>query len=182
MTFVRLYGCNLRCSFCDTSYSHTKGAAGTISVSELAYMARAANLECKSVCITGGEPMIQGESLPALVQALREVGFTFISIETNGTIFPAPGLLHFVDHWTVSPKIWPFDMLWFQEASEIKMVVSFALPGELLQSVLGTSTTVPIYLQPESNSKDAITFCLNAIKRKPSLRLSVQVHKLIDVR
>lgn len=77
-TFIRLSGCSLRCSYCDTRYSYDKGR--DYSISELVEIARTS--QSPLVEITGGEPLDQIET-PALAQALINAGFTVI-VETNG--------------------------------------------------------------------------------------------------
>ena len=89
--FVRLSGCNLRCSFCDTA--HEAGEPLT----EAAIVEAVAQYPARHVVITGGEPSL---SLTAsLVDALHTIG-RFVAVETNGTR-PLPDN---VDWITLSPK------------------------------------------------------------------------------
>ncbi|HLW83178.1 MAG TPA: radical SAM protein [Candidatus Acidoferrales bacterium] len=85
--FVRLAGCNLRCTWCDTAYAFHGGKK--YSVAEV--MARVAELRAKKngtvkksalVEITGGEPLLQPET-PELAQKLLDDGYTVL-IETSG--------------------------------------------------------------------------------------------------
>ena len=76
--FIRLAGCRLDCSYCDTRHADS----GTpMSIEALLQAARDA--ECKLVEITGGEPLEQAET-PLLAQQLIEAGFEVL-IETNGS-------------------------------------------------------------------------------------------------
>ncbi len=77
-SFVRLTGCPLRCSYCDTTYSFTGGE--WMSVEEIVDVVR--NHETKYVCITGGEPLSQKNCFD-LVIALKRLKIN-ISIETSG--------------------------------------------------------------------------------------------------
>jgi 7-carboxy-7-deazaguanine synthase len=77
--FVRLTGCNLRCSYCDTSYSFYDGK--NLEVSEI--IQRVKSYECALVEVTGGEPLIQ-PGTPELVDRLIEEDFDVL-IETNGS-------------------------------------------------------------------------------------------------
>ncbi len=78
--FVRLAGCNLRCAWCDSTYTFTGGAA--FSADEI--LTRIADLSpCRLVEFTGGEPMLQARELLPLMRTLLDRGYT-VMIETSG--------------------------------------------------------------------------------------------------
>ncbi|MFC1549340.1 radical SAM protein [Nitrospirota bacterium] len=79
-TFIRLTGCNLRCSYCDTEYAYDEGRGMTID--EIVTEAAAAGVNL--VEITGGEPLMNNET-PALAEALLDKGFDVL-VETNGSM------------------------------------------------------------------------------------------------
>ena len=79
-TFIRLTGCNLRCSYCDTPYAYEEGLR--MSIAEV--LSRAGNPVGRLVEVTGGEPLIQPEA-PLLVAGLLEDGNTVL-VETNGSV------------------------------------------------------------------------------------------------
>jgi 7-carboxy-7-deazaguanine synthase len=83
-TFVRLTGCPLRCTYCDTTYSYTGGQ--WMEVSEI--VATVQSHGTRWVCLTGGEPLVQKNSLE-LVQALRALDIG-VTIETDGEEDVAP--------------------------------------------------------------------------------------------
>lgn len=78
--FVRLAGCNLRCSWCDSEYTFTGGSK--LSLDEVvAEVKRLAPV--KLVEITGGEPMLQEREVIPLMERLLEDGYEVL-IETSG--------------------------------------------------------------------------------------------------
>jgi 7-carboxy-7-deazaguanine synthase len=87
--FVRLYGCNLRCLWCDSMHAVEGGEFTRTSVEDLAHrileLADSGEHEgIRNVCWTGGEPLLQGESIAA---AIRRLPDTFVhSFETDGEI------------------------------------------------------------------------------------------------
>ena len=78
--FVRLAGCNLRCTYCDTRYAYEEGEPLDVE----AVVRRVLALETPLVEVTGGEPLLQDET-PDLVEHLLEEGLTVL-LETNGSL------------------------------------------------------------------------------------------------
>lgn len=79
-TFVRLAACNLRCSWCDTTYSFGKGHPWSFDKIHSVI----ADKGCPYVCITGGEPLLQSNVYP-FMQQLCDKGYT-LSLETSGSL------------------------------------------------------------------------------------------------
>ena len=77
--FIRLTGCNLRCTYCDTKYAYKKGKSRTVNK----IIETVTKYECSLVEITGGEPLFQEET-PKLARSLLDRGFRVL-VETNGT-------------------------------------------------------------------------------------------------
>jgi len=78
--FVRLTGCPLRCSWCDTAYAFSGGETRTLDD----ILAEVAGHGLRHVCVTGGEPLAQKGCL-ALLAALCDAGHD-VSLETSGAL------------------------------------------------------------------------------------------------
>lgn len=79
--FIRLQGCNLNCSYCDTRYSCENQECNDLQIREI--LANVREYGCKRVTITGGEPTIHTDFY-VLVNTLYREGY-LVNIETNGT-------------------------------------------------------------------------------------------------
>jgi 7-carboxy-7-deazaguanine synthase len=77
--FIRLTGCNLRCSYCDTQYAYEAG--DVMQLNEI--FDRISLYPCRLVEITGGEPLLQSDT-PELISQLLSKGF-HVLMETNGS-------------------------------------------------------------------------------------------------
>lgn len=80
MIFVRFFGCNMRCVWCDE--------AGKVEYDEIgigALLEKIDRIKRSFISLTGGEPLLQVEYLEALLPALKERGFK-LYLETNGTL------------------------------------------------------------------------------------------------
>ena len=77
--FIRTTGCNLKCSYCDTTFAYEEGK--DFSVDDL--MVIVENYNTKFIEITGGEPLLQ-EDTPILIERLLKRGYN-VSVETNGS-------------------------------------------------------------------------------------------------
>lgn len=77
--FVRTTGCNLRCTYCDTKYSYYEGS--NWSVEDILLTIK--KYPTKYICITGGEPLLQG-SIHSLMKTLCDLGY-IVSLETSGS-------------------------------------------------------------------------------------------------
>lgn len=78
--FIRLTGCPLRCTWCDTEYAFNGGTMKTVAE----VLEEVARLDCGTVCVTGGEPLAQKACLP-LLTALCDEGYS-VSLETSGAL------------------------------------------------------------------------------------------------
>ncbi len=179
MTFLRLQGCNLCCSWCDTpqaipvgGVAEAKNYSMTMMVAELA--PRIPNI----ICVTGGEPFLQGADLSQLVPLIPNKRW---HVETNGT-YPCYVPFNWV---TVSPKPPRFfiDAQLEQVGDELKFVITSAADLEVALKYDGTG--VLINIQPVDNDPVMAQLCVDFLtetKFKSKWRLSYQIHKAIGVK
>lgn len=192
--FIRLSGCNLKCPWCDTDHSHgIKMTPFQIWTRMQQLLQRYTGCKTDNVLfvITGGEPTIH--PIYPLLKYLKSLRpNNKICIETNAT---SPHYLKlvkpikhgYIDWVTFSPKL---DQLSYEhemgdpewKANELKVVLSPDLPPEF---VLGALPHIlkgrfdHFFIQPMSGrNKEAFDF----VTMYPVWRLSVQLHKLLEIR
>ena len=186
--FCRFSGCNLWsgreedrskavCQFCDTDFVGTgpdggKFATAAELAARIASEWPAGSGGTPYVVCTGGEPLLQLDA--ALIEALHAEGFE-IAVETNGTIAAPAG----IDWICVSPKAGA--PLLQTSGNELKLVYpqTTQLPETVAHLQFDT-----FYLQPmdgpelAANTRAAIAYCM----AHPRWRLSVQTHKVVNIR
>ena len=181
--FVRLSGCNLNCTYCDTFYAKYEGYE--LDLSQIVDTVK--TLGVRLVEITGGEPLIQKET-PLLAEMLSREGY-LVLVETNGSLdisvlpeevvrimdikCPSSGESH--------SNLWE-NLDFIRPGDEIKFVVCDRLDYEwagkvILKELAGLSNTVlisPVYgqLAPRELAQWILEDNLE-------VRLQVQVHKYI---
>ncbi|MBT3423934.1 MAG: 7-carboxy-7-deazaguanine synthase QueE [Bacteroidetes bacterium] len=111
--FIRLAGCNLRCSwkafdgsidFCDTPYSsHNLEEFEELEVDEIIQIVKQNLHGIKHVIISGGEPTLQNLAVVELAKELKKL-YLHITMETNGILF-FPYLARYIDLFSISPKL-----------------------------------------------------------------------------
>ncbi|NQV19695.1 MAG: 7-carboxy-7-deazaguanine synthase QueE [Armatimonadetes bacterium] len=100
--FVRLAGCNLKCSWCDTRYSSWELTEfEEVQIDDL--LSKIIEFDVGLVIFTGGEPCLQSKELITLCEKLK-IYKVKIHIETNGTIFDNK-LIKMIDFWSINPKL-----------------------------------------------------------------------------
>ena len=168
--FVRFSGCNMKCPFCDTDHE------GFVDMSEDDILREVMKYPARHVVITGGEPLLQ---LTATLTGKLHAAGKYVQIETNGTR-PLPAGCR-VDWVTCSPKGGDVAL---GHIDELKVVFL----GEWQDMSPYDRCEASVYsLQPcdvgDSGEnarllKAAIDYCL----AHPKWRLSLQTHKMINVR
>ena len=86
--FIRLAGCNLNCSYCDTKYAIKANSGTKMTIEEI--LKEVKKYKCKNITLTGGEPLIH-KSVKDLIDALLEKKYK-VNIETNGAVDVTPYL------------------------------------------------------------------------------------------
>jgi len=181
-TFIRLSGCNLNCTWCDTPYAREGGKE--VPVGDIFQAVEFST--CGRVCITGGEPLLQRDEVGALAKCLHEAGY-HVEIETNGTIDFSPLRGHAsicmdvkcpssgeTSDLTLLSRITGGDAVKFVvEGTEDldyarDVIASHPIPGEYLVS--------PVY------GSDYSALARQVLDRNMPVRFQVQLHKILGVR
>ena len=185
--FLRLSGCNLRCPFCDTKHQSFS------EMSEEEIVAEASRHLPRHIVITGGEPALQ--LTQSLVDKLHQAGF-FIQIETNGTL-PLPDGIDWVTCSPKALKVLSNSPLKGEKPGmglkidELKVLYKGEgdNPERLLESLPfgGDGGGPRLYLQPldtgdAEQNRAILRSCIDYILQHPRWRLSLQTHKLLDIK
>ncbi|MDA1060508.1 MAG: 7-carboxy-7-deazaguanine synthase QueE [bacterium] len=96
--FLRLAGCHLRCTWCDTKYTWDLKSGKNMTTNEI--IKEIKKHPCKHLVITGGEPLIQQNALIDLLKHLKKY---YIEIETSGSL--PTHLNDYIDNYNCSPKL-----------------------------------------------------------------------------
>ena len=181
VTLMRLAGCTVGCTWCDTPYAW--GGGEEFTPHELVEKWKLTRETSDVVLLTGGEPGEQ--DLTPLMSALTSFGARVI-LETAGS---SPGWLdsaRLFDHICVSPKLqtakWPLPEC-LRAAHELKFVLG-ETTAEQIDGFLHTHRTsvrgIPVFVQPQSGMKAHQQAAIVAA-RKYDWRLSLQTHKLLGI-
>lgn len=169
--FIRLSGCNLNCSFCDTDYS----SGSFMSVEEI--LDKINSYGCNRILWTGGEPTLQ--LTDEIVSFFKEKGY-WQAIETNGTHSVPSG----IDYITCSPKE-DFGTIRerIPEVNELRFPMQ---AGDPLPDISQLPKAEKYLLSPVFNGNilvpENVFHCIELIKTHPTWGLSLQIHKLIGIR
>jgi 7-carboxy-7-deazaguanine synthase len=182
-TFIRLTGCNLRCSYCDTRYAYSGGT----EMSVVKIMQKVRSFKTSLVEITGGEPLLQAGTLDLLRALLKEKNQ--VLLETNGSMalknVPAK-VIKIMDlkcpssgeaektHWK--------NLQYLKKSDQIKMVISdrkdyawarHQVRGRNLDAIC------QVLLSPVSNKLKGSRLAAWILKDRLPVRLQVQLHKVL---
>jgi organic radical activating enzyme len=201
--FVRFYGCNLSCDFCDTKISTFK----EYSCSELIEAVKQIidGKDIKAISLTGGEPLLERDFLLDFLPELKKEGFK-IYLETNGTLYNELfDVMDYIDIISMdiklpsSTKERPFwreheEFLKVAEAKElfVKLIICSDTSREDLDRavnlVSGINPKITFILQPNSEQMGTeLAMKMHEFKRYCRERLSdvraiPQIHKALGVK
>jgi Organic radical activating enzymes len=178
--FVRLTGCNLSCSWCDTTYSNSE--EGTeVTVNEILELVK----DEHNICITGGEPLLQ-EDVHELMEKLLEKGKNMV-LETNGSVSLSkvpkdPRLIISMDIKCPSSKMeGRMDMSnlkILKPTDQLKFVVADRNDLEYAISMIEKGIDCNIIISPVGGM-DIGPLADEIVRRKLNVRVLPQLHKMI---
>jgi len=171
--FIRFSGCNLRCWFCDTDFQ-----SGT-QMTEDEILAEVRRYPASHVVITGGEPTMQLTS--SLVNKLHESGY-YVMMETNGTRPLPPGCD--VDWVTCSPKLINGQLapVRIRYIDELKVVYEGQDMSLYCFIPAAEHRLQPCDTGDPERNKEILAQTIEYILQHPQWKLSLQTHKILNVR
>lgn len=184
MLFIRLTGCNLRCTYCDTKYAYTEGY--DFSVEEVLKKIR--NFKFKYVEITGGEPLIQQEVYPLMDNLVRDFN---VVLETNGSILIEkvnPQVKVILDIKTpgsgMSDKNLLDNIKFLKEKDEIKFVITDRDDYDWSKKFIKSYPTKvkEILFSPAFGLLEPKKLAEWIIQDGLNVRLNIQMHKYISIK
>lgn len=181
--FVRLTGCPLRCTWCDTTYSFTGGAAASIE----SVLAEVAKYPTRHVCVTGGEPLAQKGCLP-LLTALCDAGYD-VALETSGALDIAgvdPRVARIMDlkapdSGECAKNRWE-NLAHLVTGDEIKIVIASRADYEWARSAFHErklDQCCPVLFSPAQGLVDPTALAEWILEDGLNVRFQLQLHKLL---
>jgi 7-carboxy-7-deazaguanine synthase len=201
--FLRLAACNLDCGWCDTPYTwdarRFELSRESERMSAVEVLRRIRLIGAPLLVVTGGEPLLQQDRLPAVLRGCRRDGCT-VEVETNGTVMPAHGLVRLVTRLNVSPKlansgvpearrIRPEVLTGLRETG--RAVFKFVVQGvddlEEVAALEAEHGLAPIWVMPCGRTTEEVTSVMRAVAQQVLQRgwnLTSRLHVLLwgDVR
>ena len=181
--FVRLTGCPLRCTWCDTAYAFTGGSTRTLDD----ILAEVARHGLRHVCVTGGEPLAQKGCL-ALLAALCDAGYD-VSLETSGALDIADvdaRVSRIVD--LKAPGSGEVDKNRYQNipllraSDEVKIVLADAADYDWARAQIAThglDRRCSVLLSPVAGALDPAELAEWVVRDRLPVRFQLQLHKIL---
>lgn len=180
--FIRTSGCPLRCTYCDTPQAFDKGEQ--MSTEEI--MAKVEKLKCHHVCLTGGEPMAQKDSLK-LIKRILEDGYHLV-LETSGAM-PLDEL-PCVDNLSISmdikcPSSGETEKMRFENiellgpTDQLKFIIADKVDYAYAKEVIGKYSPKCEVIFTPVGGKDLKELAEDVLKEGLDVRVLPQLHKFI---
>jgi len=182
-TFVRLTGCPLRCTYCDSEYAFTGGEL--MSLSDI--VARVSEQPTRFVTVTGGEPLAQ-KNCSWLLEELIDRGFT-VSLETSGAMDLASvdsRVVKVMDLKTPSSgeqhRNLYSNLEYLDSKDQVKFVIGsqedYAWACDTVRE-FGLEERCQVLFSPVAGQMGATWLADNILRDGIQVRLQVQLHKLL---
>ncbi|CAC9591652.1 7-carboxy-7-deazaguanine synthase (EC 4.3.99.3) [uncultured Gammaproteobacteria bacterium] len=180
-TFIRLTGCPLRCSYCDTEYAF-KGN-NLVSINEI--IGEIKQYNTRYICVTGGEPLAQ-INCHILLDTLVKNNY-LVSLETSGSIDISeinPGVSIVMDVKTPSSNESSQNLYSniekLQEKDQLKFVIGSRTDFDWSVDILGEySTDAGVLFSPVFDQITPTQLADWIIEAQLNVRMQVQMHKLL---
>ena len=181
--FVRLTGCPLRCTWCDTAYAFTGGSSRALDD----ILAEVARHGLRHVCVTGGEPLAQKGCL-ALLSALCDAGHD-VSLETSGALDIADvdaRVARIMD--LKAPGSGEVDKNRYENIAllrandEVKIVLADAADYDWARAQIAThglDRRCSVLLSPVAGELDPVELAEWVVRDRLPVRFQLQLHKIL---
>lgn len=187
---IRLSGCNLDCSYCDTPFRDEVNDSFTIEEIKEEIIEKINNFPELKILFTGGEPLF-GEKQDLLIDLIKDMSHIEFYIETNGSILINNFELqncHYVIDWK-TPSSGYEDSFCMQNVRSLRIdndCLKYVVNREDLKWVKDSykyiqevNPFLPVYLTPQWGKIELPELAEFIIKNKLPVRLSLQLHKYI---
>ena len=181
--FVRLTGCPLRCTYCDTAYAFYGGEWWTLE----SVLQKVADFAARHVCVTGGEPLAQRACID-LLKALCDAGYS-VSLETSGALDIAdvdPRVARIVDlkapdSGESAKNLWS-NLDHLAGHDELKFVLASEADYDWAKSVVATrrpERRCPVLFSPVPGRLDPAALAEWILRDRLPVRFQLQLHKIL---
>jgi 7-carboxy-7-deazaguanine synthase len=182
-TFVRLSGCNLRCTYCDTAYAYEEG----VELTEDEIISEVSLIGCGLVEVTGGEPLFQKGTIHLLERLLNE-GHNVL-LETNGSLSIMdvdPRATVIMDVKTpgsgMSGEMDLMNLDYLKPSDEVKFVIVDRADYEWARAFVaahGLADRCRVLFSPAFGLVDPMDLSSWMLHDRLNVRLGLQLHKYI---
>ena len=181
--FVRLTGCPMRCTYCDTAYAFSGGSNMQIAT----ILAKVSEFGTQYVTVTGGEPLAQKECY-TLLQALCDAGYS-VSLETGGAmdIAPVDARVSIILDIKTPASNEEKNMLWgnlehVKSKDEIKFVLCNRADYDWAKAKiveLNLTKKCPVLFSPSFHDLKADELASWVLADQLNVRMQIQLHKVL---